>query len=73
MKGPLVYVGLGRKQDYDALVTSGTQAMRQLTCLNANKLFLGVDFKGKVILARYGGVYRGLKVRIIGAFIRLEL
>ncbi|KAI1941916.1 hypothetical protein LOZ58_003863 [Ophidiomyces ophidiicola] len=40
-----VYVGYGRKTDFDRL--------REL----------GVDLKGKIALARYGGLFRGLKVK----------
>ncbi|KAG8860116.1 hypothetical protein FRB96_004139 [Tulasnella sp. 330] len=45
VKGKLVYVNYGRKEDYDELAAKG------------------VDLTGTIALARYGGVFRGLKVK----------
>ncbi|KAJ8082686.1 Vacuolar protein sorting-associated protein 70 [Marasmius tenuissimus] len=45
VRGKLVYVNYGAKEDYDALVKDG------------------VNFTGKIALARYGGNFRGLKIK----------
>ncbi|KAG8987149.1 hypothetical protein FRB94_002576 [Tulasnella sp. JGI-2019a] len=45
VKGKLVYVNYGRKEDFDHLAA------------------LGVNLTGTIVLARYGGVFRGLKVK----------
>lgn len=43
--GQVIYVGYGRKRDFEALQERG------------------VDFSGKIVLARYGGNFRGLKIK----------
>nr|KIR50369.1 membrane protein [Cryptococcus bacillisporus CA1280] len=45
VKGNFVYVGYGRKQDFDLLKERG------------------VDINDKIVLAKYGGCFRGLKVK----------
>ncbi|KAI5119745.1 hypothetical protein M0805_004077 [Coniferiporia weirii] len=45
VKGKLVYVNYGRKEDYDGLEAAG------------------VNFTGTIAIARYGGIFRGLKVK----------
>ncbi|KIR25712.1 membrane protein [Cryptococcus deuterogattii LA55] len=45
VKGNFVYVGYGRKQDFDLLKQRG------------------VDINDKIVLAKYGGCFRGLKVK----------
>ncbi|KIR77126.1 membrane protein [Cryptococcus gattii EJB2] len=45
VKGNFVYVGYGRKQDFDLLKERG------------------VDINNKIVLAKYGGCFRGLKVK----------
>ncbi|KAF9269786.1 Zn-dependent exopeptidase [Marasmius fiardii PR-910] len=45
VKGELVYVNYGLKEDYDALVNAG------------------VNFTGKIALVKYGGNFRGLKIK----------
>ncbi|THH33498.1 hypothetical protein EUX98_g710 [Antrodiella citrinella] len=50
--GEVIYVNYGRKEDYDNLLSVGT------------------NFTGKIVLARYGANFRGLKVegaQIVGA------
>ncbi|ODN82116.1 hypothetical protein L202_02423 [Cryptococcus amylolentus CBS 6039] len=43
--GKYVYVGYGRKQDFDLLQEKG------------------IDFKDKIVLTKYGGCFRGLKIK----------
>lgn len=43
--GEVIYANYGRKEDYD------------------NLLSIGTNFTGKIVLARYGANFRGLKVR----------
>ncbi|PKI83410.1 glutamate carboxypeptidase II [Malassezia vespertilionis] len=45
VRGELVFVGAGRKSDFDMLAEHG------------------IDVRGKIVLLRYGHVFRGLKVR----------
>ena len=45
VKGQVIYVGFGRKRDFEAMQERG------------------IDFTGKIVLARYGGVFRGLKIK----------
>ncbi|WVO22095.1 uncharacterized protein IAS62_003420 [Cryptococcus decagattii] len=45
VKGNFVYLGYGRKQDFDLLKERG------------------VDINNKIVLAKYGGCFRGLKVK----------
>ncbi|AAW40887.2 protein-vacuolar targeting-related protein, putative [Cryptococcus deneoformans JEC21] len=45
VRGNFVYVGYGRKKDFDLLKQRG------------------VDIDGKIVLAKYGGCFRGLKVK----------
>lgn len=44
VQGPLIYANYGTQEDYQELLTKGT------------------NFTGKLVLTRYGGIFRGLKV-----------
>jgi N-acetylated-alpha-linked acidic dipeptidase len=57
--GKYVYVGYGRKRDFDALVALGGSLVK----LYRIQLTPGVDFNDKIVLVKYGGVFRGLKIK----------
>lgn len=46
VQGQLIYANYGTQEDYQNLLSVGT------------------DFKGKIVLVRYGAIFRGLKVRL---------
>lgn len=61
VKGQYVYAGYGRKKDFDLLKAHGQSFIdageeQQLICP-------GIDFKGKIVITKYGGVFRGLKIK----------
>ena len=63
-QGKLVYANYGRKEDYDALVEQGELPDFEVTPFSSSrKTLLGVDMNGAIIITRYGGIFRGLKVR----------
>jgi N-acetylated-alpha-linked acidic dipeptidase len=64
-EGKLIYVNYGRKEDYDALVAKGKPSNPQVLCQQFSTCFIGVNFTGSIVLARYGRNFRGLKVRCI--------
>ena len=47
VEGQLVFAEFGRKEDYDELITKGT------------------DLTGKIVIVRYGRIFRGLKARAL--------
>lgn len=60
VKGKLVFANYGRQEDYQALVKQG-MAYNYVDRSKAN-FMIGVDLTGKIVLVKYGGIFRGLKV-----------
>ena len=55
---------LGRKEDYDELAARGIEQSLPHVAQDISDLPFtsGISLKGKIVIARYGGVFRGLKV-----------
>ncbi|CEQ41136.1 SPOSA6832_02828 [Sporobolomyces salmonicolor] len=58
VKGQLVYAGRGRVEDYEKLREEGRSERR-----GVEKVVVRVDVTGKIVIAQYGGNFRGLKVK----------
>ena len=61
-QGKLVYAHYGRKEDYDALVEAGMIHPFSSRGFLPHQMVQGTDFNGKIVIARYGRNFRGLKV-----------
>ena len=59
--GRLIYANYGRKRDYDGLVQKGTGSHYHHSSPELIPI-QGVDFTGAIVIVRYGGLFRGLKV-----------
>lgn len=59
--GKLVYANYGTKEDFDNLVASGKPRRIGMTYRIAH-IGTGVNLNGSIVIARYGGNFRGLKV-----------
>lgn len=57
VKGQYIYVGYGRKDDFDILQAKGGWALLISTNI------IGIDFSGKIVIVKYGGNFRGLKIK----------
>lgn len=65
-EGRLIFANYGRKNDYDELVEKGSLYTDRLLFPLLNP-YPGVNFTGAIVLVRYGGVFRGLKVSTLVA------
>lgn len=62
VEGKLIYVNYGTKEDYDALVEQGIFLRHSSSMSQHLTLMSGVNFTGAIVIARYGAIFRGLKV-----------
>jgi hypothetical protein len=66
--GRLIYANYGRKRDYDQLVQKGQVPFPTMAIPRELIPIPGVNFTGAIVIVRYGGVFRGLKVNRLRAY-----
>jgi N-acetylated-alpha-linked acidic dipeptidase len=68
VEGRLIHANYGRMSDYDELLEKGEVTLSRFPFPDLTGADSGVNFTGTIVLVRYGGVFRGLKVSTAAAY-----